>query len=58
MNDAILTALLERYFKVITKERIGSTPALTKEADDLEAAIRCRKVVLKTCPTSVIPSPA
>lgn len=39
-DDVVVGALKKRYFEVISKERIGSTPELTSEADKLEAAIR------------------
>jgi hypothetical protein len=45
-NNVILTALLDRYWKVIAKEDIGKTPDLTKEADELELEIR--KLTAKT----------
>lgn len=44
--DAVLTALLERYFALLSKERIGLTPEISTEADQLEAAIRKRKTEL------------
>jgi len=39
-SDVVIDALKRRYFDVVSKERIGETPKLTAEADQLEKAIR------------------
>ncbi len=39
-NAVIVSALKKRYFELISKEEIGSTPQITAEADQLETAIK------------------
>ena len=39
-DDIVIKALKEKYFAIVSKENIGHTPDLTKQADNLEAAIR------------------
>jgi hypothetical protein len=39
-DDTIIKALLEKYWRLIKTENIGSTPGITKELDNLEQAIR------------------
>lgn len=39
-NEILLSALKARYFELISKERYPDTPNLTKEADELEGAIK------------------
>src|SRR5436190_1153475 len=46
-SDAVLNALLARYFELLRQEDFQN-PALTAEADELEAAIRERKSGKKT----------
>lgn len=45
-SDAGLRAMRKEYFALIKREDIGKTPAITKEADELEHAIRERAETL------------
>lgn len=42
MNDIILQTLKKRYFDLASRENYPHTPPITKELDELEAAIRDR----------------
>ena len=46
-EDAILSALLERYWSLIKTEVIGKTLGVTKSIDKLEEAINKRKQELR-----------
>jgi hypothetical protein len=43
-QDTVLKALKSEYFRKLKKENWPNTPELTKEINDLDAAIRNRKV--------------
>ena len=41
-SDIVLATLKARYFEILRKEEYPRTPAITAEADQLEAAIRAQ----------------
>jgi hypothetical protein len=43
-QDTVLKALKSEYFRKLKKENWPNTPELTKEINDLDSAIRNRKV--------------
>ena len=40
MSKLIIDTLKAKYFELAAKEKIGQTPELTKEIDELESEIR------------------
>lgn len=47
LEDEVLIALKERYFKVYARENIGKTPEITKTLDKIQDAINKRIGELK-----------
>ena len=46
LEDPILVALKERYFRLALKENIPNTPSLTNQVDILEREIKNRREIL------------
>lgn len=40
IDEAVISSLKKRYFDILRKENYPKTPEITKEADNIEKAIR------------------